>query len=236
MSGSSTSKIVATSATLDLTGKSVSGLTIHSNNTAGTTFTVDSKSTAFLVSGGDGADTLNATTFAFSALEREAIFATTSIETIQDTSGFYGNDAPNTILGTAAADNIEGADGADVITGAGGADALAGGIGADTFVFNLPSDGVDTISDLGTGVDHLGISATGFGGGLTAGGTVELQTTTDFTSVASVNTTGQFIYDTHGTDAGTVYWDADGNSGSNAVAIAKLQNQVALQATDFLLL
>src|SRR5262249_8383088 len=94
-------------AMLDLTGKSVSGPTIHSDNTAGTTFTVDSKPTAFQVFGGDGADTLNAPTLAFTALEREAIFATTSIESIVDTSGTYNfTPDPNTFTLTTGSDML----------------------------------------------------------------------------------------------------------------------------------
>ena len=87
ISGSSTGKIVTGEAALDLTGKTVSGLTIHSSNAAGTTFTVDSKGTAFQVFGGAGDDTLQTSSFAFTASEREAIFFNSSIETIVDTEG-----------------------------------------------------------------------------------------------------------------------------------------------------
>ena len=188
LSGSATDKISTGEATLDLTGKDIFGLTVHSDNVVGTTFIVDSKADAFQIFGGDGDDTLQANGITFDALEREAIFGTTSIETIVDDSGIFGNDAANTLAGTAGADTIQGGGGTDRITGGDGADSLTGGAHADTFVFNAPSEGMDTISDFASGTDKIEISAAGFGGGLVGG-------VTDPASVFGVSADSDFHVD-----------------------------------------
>jgi Ca2+-binding RTX toxin-like protein len=234
------SKMVTDDAAVDLTGKSVSGVTFESTNASGTAYTVDSSSVAFLISGGPGSDTIQTTSFAFTAAERDAIFVSSSVEVIRDTSGFYGDETSNTITGTAAADNMQGnggADrlngGADRLNGAGGPDSLAGGADADTFVFNFPSEGTDTISDFVSGTDHLEISATGFGGGLTAG----MDPSTVFGSsndatFASANERFHFDVSTQ-----TLYFDADGSdTNAAAAAIAHVQNNVTLHANDLLLI
>jgi Ca2+-binding RTX toxin-like protein len=229
ISGGSTNKIVTGQAALDLTGKSVSGVTIQSSNATGTTFTVDNKTTAFQVLGGLGADTLETTSFAFTALERQAIFNTSSIELIHDTSGLYGNETNNTLTGTASADNIQGGGGDDRLTGDGGTDSLAGGADSDTFVFNFPSEGMDTIGDFVSGTDRLEISAAGFGGGLTAG--TDPATVFGSSSNADFTSTERFHLDT---SSDTLYFDADGSGGmATAVAIAQFPNQAVLQPSDW---
>ena len=82
-------RMVVADATLDLTGITVNNVTVQSSNATGTTFTVDNRTTAFQIYGGDGQDTLQATNLAFTSTERDALFATSSIETIIDQSGTY---------------------------------------------------------------------------------------------------------------------------------------------------
>ena len=98
--------MVTDETTLDLTGKTVQTITVESSNATGTTFTVDNKTTAFQVRGGPGADTLQTSSFAFTPLEREAIFATTLIETIIDTDGTFNAPLPdpNTFVLTTGTD------------------------------------------------------------------------------------------------------------------------------------
>ncbi|MBR1157157.1 calcium-binding protein, partial [Bradyrhizobium sp. JYMT SZCCT0428] len=232
ISGNSGGKVVTGEAGLDLTGKAVSGLTIHSSNVTGTTFTVDSKATGFQVFGGTGDDTLQTSSFAFTASEREAVFNTTSIDVIRDTSGIYGDQSANTIVGSAATDNIQGGAGADRITGAAGPDFLLGGADADTFAFNLPSEGVDTIGDFVVGADILEFSAAGFGGGLVAGmGAATVYGSSSDATFGS--STERFHYDT---SSSTLYFDADGSaSGTAAVALAQFANGVVLSPDDLLI-
>ncbi|WP_442880495.1 beta strand repeat-containing protein, partial [Aeromicrobium sp.] len=89
-------RLAVTDASVDLSNKSVSNLTITSNNAAGTTFTVNSTQTAFQIFGGSGgADVLNAPTLAFTSDQRGIIFATSSIESIIDSTGSYSAPAPD---------------------------------------------------------------------------------------------------------------------------------------------
>ena len=230
LSGGAASRIETAEASLDLTGISLTGATAHSSNTVGTTFTADNKATALQVFGGSGTDTLQATSLTFTALEREAIFALTSIETIVDASGYYGNDLANTIIGDAGANIIEGGDGNDRLAGGGGSDSLSGGADADTFVFTSESDGTDTIKDFVTGLDVIEIAAAGFGGGLWAG--MDVATVFDVSSDGNFGSSAiRFHFDTL-TD--TLYFDADGSAaGSAAVALATFSNNLALDSGDF---
>ena len=231
ISGGPAGKLVTGEAALDLTGKGVFGLAVHSSKATGTTFTADTKATAFTVFGGTGDDTLQTSSFAFTASEREAVFNTSSIDIIRDTSGIYGDQSANTIVGTAATDNIQAGAGADRITGAAGPDFLAGGAGDDTFVFNLPSEGADTIGDFAVGADVLEFSAAGFGGGLTAG--MDVATVYGSSGDATFgSSTERFHYDT---SSSTLYFDADGNNPGAAVALAQFANGVVVGPNDLLI-
>jgi Ca2+-binding RTX toxin-like protein len=144
-------------------------------------------------------------------------------------------DATGAINGTGnALDNvIVGNGGANVISGLAGADTLTGNGGADTFVFALPTEGTDTVTDFVSGMDALEISAQGFGGGLAAGSVVTLVTAVSAATASNAGIDGYFIFDNSGADIGTVFWDPTGGSGTDATAIAKLQNLTSLQQSDF---
>ncbi|MHB8270369.1 NF038122 family metalloprotease [Bradyrhizobium sp.] len=108
---------------------------------------------------------------------------------------------------------------------------MSGGAGADTFVFNSSLLTPATISDFAVGTDHLQISASGFGHGLTAGGTAPLVTAATASVATHAGTDGYFIFD----NASTVWWDPTGGSGADAIALTKLAGVGALHASDFLL-
>ena len=135
-----------------------------------------------------------------------------------------GNGLDNVIVGN---------EGNNLISGLAGADTLTGNAGADTFVFASPSGGIDTITDFVSGVDSLQISASGFGGGLAAGGAVTLVAAVSAATASNAGAGGYFIFDNSGADAGTVLWDATGGDGTDAVAIARLQNGATLLHSDF---
>jgi hypothetical protein len=126
-----------------------------------------------------------------------------------------------------------------VITGDGGNNVLVakngavmtGGAGADTFVFNSSLLTPATVSDFAVGTDHLQISASGFGHGLSPGGTAPLVTAATASSAIHAGTDGYFIFD----NAHTVWWDPTGGSGADAIALTKLAGVGALHASDFLL-
>jgi hypothetical protein len=97
-------QLVTSDATLDLSKTSVSGFTIASTNTSGTTFTVHDVGTAFQIAGGPGQDAIVASGFNFTADQRNAIFATASVEKIVDASGTYTKPPPNPNTFTATID------------------------------------------------------------------------------------------------------------------------------------
>jgi Ca2+-binding RTX toxin-like protein len=115
----------------------------------------------------------------------------------------------------------------------GAADTMTGGGGADTFVFKALLSTPATITDFAQGTDILQVSASGFGHGLVAGGAVPLVTAADIASASHAGTTGYFIYDNAGANAGTLYWDATGGSGADAIPVVHLQNVAALLQSDF---
>ena len=90
---------------LILSHTTVSGFAVTSTNALGTTFTVSDLGTAFQIAGGSGHDTIVATGFTFSADQRNAIFATNSVEKIIDSSGTYAIlNAPPTIASNGGGD------------------------------------------------------------------------------------------------------------------------------------
>ena len=87
------SKLSVSDASIDLGSTSLSSFKVVSTNATGTTFTTSNSFTALQVQGGSGQDTLVLKNGAFTADQRNAIFATTSIETITDTTGTYAKSA-----------------------------------------------------------------------------------------------------------------------------------------------
>jgi len=143
-----------------------------------------------------------------------------------------GNGAANTLSGGAGRDVLNGGAGDDRLIGGAGADVITGGAGSDTFVFNALADKGDVIRDFLSGTDLLELSAAGFGGGLVAGGAATVMNA-DNSAAAMGGPDGYFIFDDAGKGLGTLYWDATGGSGADAVAVATLSGVAGLAAADF---
>ncbi|MFO1185001.1 MAG: cadherin domain-containing protein [Bauldia sp.] len=185
---------------------------------AGAAVTVSLASTAGQKTGGAGTDTLSG-------------FENLTGSNFNDKlTGSTGN---NVISGLDGNDTINAGAGNDRLIGGNGTDTLTGGTGGDAFVFNLPTEGMDTVTDFASGSDFLEISVAGFGGNLQVAGAVTLLTVADVASANSGGSDGYFIFDNSGTGAGTVYYDATGGDSSDAVAIVKLQTGATLLASDF---
>jgi len=120
----------------------------------------------------------------------------------------------------------------DVLVASPQGSTLVGGAGNDTFVFNFAPPTQSTIADFVHGQDMLQISAAGFDHGLTTGATPTLLTGAH-AGVSNAGSNGYFIFDDTDPTGGTLYWDATGGSGADAVALVKLQGVNALLPSDF---
>ena len=136
-----------------------------------------------------------------------------------------GNGGNDTLIGGAGADNLNGGAGMDRLIGGLARDILTGGADADSFVFEALPDTRDTITDFQTGLDRIEIASAAFGGGLVAGGSVNL-------AVNGTLAAGLAGF-TYSTASGALAWDADGQGGGAAVAVAVLTTKPLLTASDF---
>jgi Ca2+-binding RTX toxin-like protein len=136
-----------------------------------------------------------------------------------------GNDLDNVIRGN---------DNGNILNGKGGHDNIYGMGAADTFVFDNAAVGSsDHIHDFQHGTDKVQVSASGFGGGLTAGQAItgdwfvstsgympidssvsrDVATSDPF---ATTDAHGQFIFDGHQ----NLWWDVDGTGSAAAVLVS----------------
>jgi Ca2+-binding RTX toxin-like protein len=106
------------------------------------------------LSGGAGADQL------FGGMGRDQLDGGDGDDSL------FGNSEDDVLNGGAGNDMILGSLGNDVINGGAGNDNLSGGFGADRFVFDGVGNGVDVITDFGSGdVLAIGAMLSGFGAG-----------------------------------------------------------------------
>ena len=139
-------------------------------------------------------------------------------------NGNNGNDNLNGVLGN---DRINGGNGDDILIGNGGNDTLVGGNGADVFRYNNTAEGVDIINDYSSGEDIIEVSASGFGGGLTRGGSI---LATQFRLGTSATTSDhRFIYDSSN---GNLFFDRDGNGILPQELLVTLNNSPSLTANN----
>ncbi len=141
-------------------------------------------------------------------------------------------DGRDLLVGSRFADDLRGGAANDTIAGGLGADILTGGAGADAFVFNTIADGGDKITDFVSGADYLQLSASGFGHGLVSGAAAPLAVVADVALAQHAGSGGYFIYDNVGVGSGTVYWDATGGSGADAVVFATITAGATFGAAD----
>jgi len=130
-------------------------------------------------------------------------------------------------LGGADRDVLTGAQGNDILVGGSGRDTLTGGAGADRFAFSRPNEGIDIITDFVVADDRIDISATGFGGGLTARAAIKPGQFTYGKAAGDAN--DRFIYDR---GSGALYFDVDGTGGAKQVQIAALTTKPLITNAD----
>jgi VCBS repeat-containing protein len=143
-----------------------------------------------------------------------------------------GTGGDDVIIATNGTESLSGGGGNDVLIGNNGAHTMTGGSGNDNFAFLQPSNGLGTITDFNNTSqhDHIVISASGYGGGLTANMDVTpvFETTGDnqfsgFGAVLHFDTANQ-----------TLYFSADGTTGSE-IALAQVQAGVTINPHDLLI-
>jgi VCBS repeat-containing protein len=146
-------------------------------------------------------------------------------------TALVGTSGDDVIIATQGTESLSGGGGNDVLIGNDGAHTLTGGSGNDNFAFLQPSNGVGTITDFNntTQHDHIAISASGYGGGLTAG----MDVTSIFETSADDQFSGfaEFHFDTANQ---TLYYSADGTQ-TSAITIAQVQAGVTINPHDLLI-
>jgi VCBS repeat-containing protein len=129
-------------------------------------------------------------------------------------------------IGNAA--SLDGGGGNDILIGNSGAHTLTGGSGDDIFAFQQVPDALNTITDFASGGDKIAVSASAFGGGLTAG--------QDTTFLFESSTDDQFFGSLFHYDEtnNVLYFSADGTTAS-AIVGAQLQSGVFLNSQDLMI-
>ena len=141
-----------------------------------------------------------------------------------------GTGSANQIIGNDGNDTINGAKGNDTLIGGAGDDSLTGAQGGDAFQFRgtLAFAGVDTITDMASGSDRIGIEGVWIG---EAAGALSQNQFRSGAGVTTANTLDQRVI--YNTTTGDLYIDADGKGGVAAVKIAVLDNHAAVVWSDF---
>jgi Ca2+-binding RTX toxin-like protein len=153
--------------------------------------------------------------------------------------GKVGNDV---ILGTSVTDIIDGKNGDDrlhgllgndQLSGGCGNDVLIGGPGQDTFIFDTTLNAetnCDRITDFVTKDDKIQLAKAIF----TEAGPAGLLNSDAFCiGKKATDASHRIIFDRSYT--GTIYYDADGTGSMEAVAFAKIQYGLNLQASNFII-
>jgi Ca2+-binding RTX toxin-like protein len=119
-----------------------------------------------------------------------------------------------------------------LVANSAGSNVMTGGSGNDTFAFLHTTNGPTAITDFNntTEQDHIAISASGFGGGLTPG----MDVTPLFETLGDDQFSGfgpEFHFDTANQ---TLYYSADGTQAS-AITVTTVQAGVVLNPHDLLI-
>lgn len=179
-------------------------------------------------------DATSGGSFNYTASDGLAASANTAAATITNNAAsattLNGTSGDDILIATNGTETLNGGAGSDILFGNSGNHVLNGGAGNDTFAFMHTTDGTATITDFNniSQHDHIAVSASGFGGGLTAG----MDVTSVFQTAASnqFNGLSGFLFDTANQ---TLYFSADGTQGA-ALTLAQVQAGVTINPHDIL--
>lgn len=155
----------------------------------------------------------------------------TVINNAAGASVLNGTSGDDVIVATNGTEALNGGGGNDVLIGTASGHVMTGGSGNDVFAFLQPPTAPGQIMDFNNTTEHdrIAISASSFGGGLTAGMDVSsiFETSADNTFSGAA----EFHFDTGNQ---TLYFSADGTQGS-AVAVVVVQPGAVINPHDILL-
>jgi Ca2+-binding RTX toxin-like protein len=143
--------------------------------------------------------------------------------------GTQGNDVievsgiTRILSGRAGDDILIGFTSAETFIGGAGADRITTGIGYDTVSYSLASEGADIITDFNVLDDIIQVSASGFGGGLTAGEVID--SSQFLLGTAATTSSHRFIFTQ---PTGQLFYDIDGNGSTMQTLLATLTPGSAL--------
>ncbi|NCR42012.1 MAG: calcium-binding protein [Microcystis aeruginosa W13-11] len=172
--------------------------------------------------GGDDDDSLDG------GADNDSLFGDAGSDTLLGQAGndtLLGEAGSDILLGEGGTDSLNGGTGTDTLIGGDGDDTLTGGANVDRLVYNNSSEGVDTITDFNIAQDFIDVSASGFGGGLTAGTLLAAQFLSGAGATSATNANQRFIYNTTN---GGLWFDVDGVGGIASVRLATLSNLVVI--------
>ncbi|MEA2898721.1 MAG: hypothetical protein QOJ84_4336 [Bradyrhizobium sp.] len=156
----------------------------------------------------------------------------TIVNNATTTTALVGTSGDDIIIATNGTESLSGSGGNDVLIGNDGAHTMTGGSGNDNFAFLQPSNGLGTITDFNNSTqhDHIVMSASGYGGGLTA----HMDVTSVFETSGDDQFSGSGAVLHFDTANQTLYFSADGTTGS-AIAIVEVQAGVTINPHDLLI-
>jgi Ca2+-binding RTX toxin-like protein len=209
-------------------------------------FSIAGRFDHLVISGGEGVDslmlfgpsgTVNLEERTFTGTTGSGTPATMSLQSIENVTVFSSPSRPANIIGSSADNWLEAGNGNDTLAGGAGNDTLVGSAQNDTYVFNVaPGEANADFIEFQkvelpefTEVDHIVLDSAVMNE-LGASGRL-----TDERFFAAAGATGgadeddRVIYDS---DAGRLFYDADGSGAGGAQLIATLFFPVALEASD----
>ena len=140
--------------------------------------------------------------------------------------GALGGAGDDNLIGGFGNDVFDGGAGNDTVTGGGNLDVLTGGAGSDLFPYLSPTEGGDLILDFTPGKDKIGISASGFGSGLSVG---PLSASSFILGTSALDENDRFIYNDR---TGRLFFDQDGSGSSSQQLLATLITIPTLNASS----